>query len=260
MVSKRRRGIERAYGLLLVIGGSCLLLSYAGCQSIHRLPQASSSAGSTTDLSEETPASEAKALLLSDQSSGAGSATVAVRAGSPDYPKFLQIPIFISDAEIVPNEIELWLGQDVVLDIFNVGSRTQDFGIGRDTAYESGNPVGFEVDFFQGGMLIDGALGAVQLFELTDRSREGDAANYRGVMVLLPTDYARVLVQRQHELWIDNSLGPHTVGTYTLASIEFQVTREMLGEWTFASFAGEGDFYDNGVRGRLVVRSPFPLP
>lgn len=257
-----RRGLKRLAGALLFLGSPGLLLFTAGCQSNDRFSSSPVSGDDPASLPGETPGRRAQPLPPSDHISGLSSGTVADRPGLEDYPRFLQMPIILSDYEIIPNEIEMWLGQDVILDIFNVGSRAQSFAIGRNPRYENGVPVGFGVDFFQGGSFVDSAQGDVRLFQLADSSREGYAGNYRGVMAQLPTFYAQFLSQiRNEQHWrIDNSPGPHPVGTVVNVSIEFQVTREMLGEWTYASFAGEGEFYNKGLRGRLVVKSAFDLP
>lgn len=262
--------MKRTSGFLLLVGGSGLLLFLTGCQSNDRLSPSPLSGRNTTSPPGEFAGREGQPSPHSEKSSGSGSGAVTGPTGSADYARFIQLPIFMSDYEFIPNEIELWLGQDVILDIFNVGSRKQNFTIGRDTVYEDSIPLGFEVDFFQGGdSYIDatGFIGGGPHDELEGPFEPflwgytgGYPGNPQGFMAVLPTGYAQVLVQRQHQWFPDNSLGPHTVGTYTLASIEFRVTREMLGEWTYASFAGEGEFYDKGLRGRLVVRSPFPLP
>lgn len=161
-------------------------------------------------------------------------------------PPIVHVPIFMSDVDASPAEVRLWLGQEVVLDLFNVGSVTHEFAIGRDLVIQNGVPTEFGQDFFQNGALLDSVLWASEI-----RPKEDG----EGFAITLPPRDGQFFFQRQTQLMVDTGMD-----MYGYASLEFQVTREMLGEWQFASFGQSGDLYVKGVRGRLVVVAPFALP
>ena len=70
-------------------------------------------------------------------------------------PKPVEITIEMDEFSFTPNEINLQVGQEVVLYLDNVGSIDHELMIGRDLKLVDGVPVGFEVDFFENaGVLL----------------------------------------------------------------------------------------------------------
>jgi plastocyanin len=126
-----------------------------------------------------------------------------------------------------PERIELKVGQEVTLELVNLGEISHELMIGREVSSMNNRPNGFHVDFFQAANIEPMVMGAAE--PAGGHSAEGHGSDHSGsFMVVLP----------------------HNGDT---ASVTFQVTEDMVGEWELGCFEQDGVHYDVGMKGTLVV-------
>ncbi|MCD6401975.1 MAG: hypothetical protein J7L73_08625 [Anaerolineales bacterium] len=178
-------------------------------------------------------------------------------------PHQVNIPIWIGDGNIEPKEIELFVGQELYLDIYNIGIKSHSFTIGRNVIWKDGRPAGFEIDFLgediaTGSFLIEGGGILLPFFEDEADLRkeaeqegflEGQLADYDKTMLILPQPPWDFLWRRT-KVGVDFSTGSD------MSIRELIITSNMLGEWEYACFSGNGQHYLDGERGKLVVKKP----
>ena len=142
------------------------------------------------------------------------------------------VDITMKEYQFDPDVIELKVGQNVTLNFENQGSLTHEFMAGHGVAMmEDGTPHGYMDDFFA-------SAGAEVTGGIMDEDEMGEMGGMDGMAPMgLMVTVASMTV---------NPDG----GT---ASVSFTVTPEMVGRWEFGCFEDDGDHFDNGMKGTIIV-------
>jgi plastocyanin len=125
-----------------------------------------------------------------------------------------------------PERIEVQVGQEVTLELVNLGLISHELMIGQEVARSNNRPNGFHKDLFETAhvepMIMGGATAG-------GHASDGHGEDHSGsFMVVLPE-------------------------TGDQASMTFTVAEDMIGEWELGCFEQDGVHYDAGMRGTLVV-------
>ncbi|MBG7610134.1 MAG: cupredoxin domain-containing protein [Anaerolineae bacterium] len=149
-------------------------------------------------------------------------------------PEPVSISIELSEYAFSPSQIELQVGQEVTLDIVNVGQLDHEIMFGRDVMMVENRPSGYMMDMFENGnvepmVIMDTGMEMEEEHAEGEDGHEEDEMGHEGFMVFLPP-------------------GDDT------ASISFTVTDDMVGEWEIGCFELNGVHYDAGMVGTLVVK------
>jgi plastocyanin len=125
-----------------------------------------------------------------------------------------------------PERIEVKVGQEVTLELVNLGLISHELMIGQEVARSNNRPSGFHKDLFEIAHVEPAVVGGSTAGE---HSADGHGADHAGnFMVVLPEQ------------------GDEAILT-------FQVTQDMVGEWELGCFEQDGVHYDAGMKGTLVV-------
>lgn len=157
--------------------------------------------------------------------------SMAACAGSPPAPAAQPEPvkytIQMTEYAFSPAEIEVKVGQEVTLDLVNVGQISHELMIGQQVASVNNRPSGFHKDFFETAHVDPVVMGVEEPDQ--GHSSGGHGSDHAGsFMVVLPENSDK-------------------------ASVTFTVTEEMVGEWELGCFEQDGVHYDAGMKGSLVV-------
>jgi len=146
--------------------------------------------------------------------------------------------IEMSESKYTPNNIELEVGQKVTIILKNMGEKDHELMVGRNVVMTDGAPNGFEHDMFEGTepmVMQGGAMGEMAGMEEGDEHKEGEMdmdmghMDHSGFMVLIPNGEKD-------------------------ATISFTVAEDMVGEWEMGCFTDDGQHYEDGMKGTLVVK------
>lgn len=142
------------------------------------------------------------------------------------------LTIEMTESKYTPDNIELKVGQKVTLTLKNMGEKDHELMVGRNVMMMNGVPNGFEHDMFAGMepmVMKGGAMG--DEMEGMDHAEEEmeDDMGHSGFMVLLPNGSEDT-------------------------TVTFTVTEDMVGEWEMGCFEDDGQHYDDGMKGKLVVK------
>lgn len=151
--------------------------------------------------------------------------------GGAATPEPLVMTIEMSEYAFSPEQIEVQVGQDVTLNLVNVGELEHEIMFGRDVMQVDGRPAGYMVDMFEMAdvePMVEMQEGMEMGDEHEEDEAEHDEDDHAGFMVFLPA------------------------GNDT-ATLSFTVTEDMVGEWEIGCFELEGVHYDAGMRGTLIV-------
>lgn len=175
-------------------------------------------------------------------------------------PRHVQIPIWISDGHIEPKLIELYVGQEVILDIYNKGAKNHSFTIGRDVIWKNGRPTGFATGLIEssGSLMTGGSVIMLPFAKEVDPESlksaeemgwlEGQPVGYDKTIFLLHRPWWNFEWKDHYILGPDFSIFPHAyIG-------ELRITAGLLGAWEFACFSENGQHYLDGERGKIIVR------
>ena len=178
-------------------------------------------------------------------------------------PRRVNIPIWIRDGDIEPKEIVLFVGQELYLDIYNIGIKHHSFTIGRNLIWKDGRPAGFETGFLDediatGSFRMEGGGIVLPYFEdeaelqKSDEQEgflDGQLVDYDKTIFILPNPAWDFLWRRNH-VSVDFSTASE------MSIEELIITSKMLGEWEYACFSENGQHYLDGERGRIIVKQP----
>jgi plastocyanin len=123
-----------------------------------------------------------------------------------------------------PAELQVKVGQEVTIELANLGALEHELMIGREMMKDGSRPDGYRQDMFAEAHAEPVVVGGKE--EGTGTSGHGSA--HSGFMVTLPAGSEN-------------------------ASITFTATEDMLGEWEIGCFSQEGVHYEAGMKGKLVV-------
>ncbi|MFO7624530.1 MAG: hypothetical protein R6V73_09265 [Anaerolineales bacterium] len=146
--------------------------------------------------------------------------------GSSDQLEPVSYRIEMTEYAFSPERIEVKVGQEVTLDLVNLGLISHELMIGQEVARSNNRPNGFHKDLFEVAHVEPVVVGGSTVEE---HSADGHGADHSGsFMVVLPEKGDQ-------------------------ASLTFQVTKDMVGEWELGCFEQDGVHYDAGMKGTLVV-------
>ena len=157
--------------------------------------------------------------LLSSACSGSSSA-------SADKPEPVSFTIEMTEYAFSPERIEIRVGQEVTLEMVNLGLISHELMIGQEVSRLNNRPNGYQKDLFEIAqvepVLVGGSTAG-------DHATDGHGSDHSGsFMVVLPEKGDK-------------------------ASLTFVVTEKMVGEWDMGCFEQDGVHYDAGMKGSLVI-------
>jgi plastocyanin len=153
-----------------------------------------------------------------------GIVSLLITACSGQKPEPATLVIEMSEYAYSPETIEVKVGQEVTIELVNVGVLEHELMIGRTVMMMNNRPDGFIQDMF--GMAH---VEPTVVTDVMDAMGAGDhGAGHAGFMVYLPKQGDK-------------------------ATITFTVTRDMVGEWEMGCFEQEGVHYDAGMVGKFIV-------
>jgi plastocyanin len=125
-----------------------------------------------------------------------------------------------------PERIEVKVGQEVTLELVNLGQISHELMVGQEVARTHNRPNGYHKDLFETAHVEPVIMGGATA---GGHGADGHGADHSGsFMVVLPE-------------------------TGDQASMTFTVTEDMVGEWELGCFEQNGVHYDAGMKGTLVV-------
>ena len=146
--------------------------------------------------------------------------------GSTDQLEPVSISIEMTEYAFSPQQIEVKVGQEVTLELVNLGLISHELMIGQEVVRSNNRPSGFQKDLFEIAHVEPVMVGGASAGE---HSSDGNGADHSGsFMVVLPEKGDQ-------------------------ASLTFQVTKDMVGEWELGCFEQDGVHYDAGMKGMLFV-------
>jgi plastocyanin len=170
-------------------------------------------------------------------------------AASPDSSG--ELVIDLSEFAFDPDNIEIEAGQKVTFILNNSGEKEHEFMIGREVRIVDDVPDGFEHDFFEGLDVHHSGGGMIMGLEMDEMAMDEEMAMEEGG----ETDEMAMEEGDEHE---DDEMAHH--GFMVMlpegsddGSISFTVTADKVGEWEIACFEDDGQHYEDGMKGKLVV-------
>ena len=153
----------------------------------------------------------------------AAAGALLVACGGGATPEPVSFTVEMTEYAFNPATIEVNVGQQVTLDLVNLGTLEHEIMFGRDVMMMDNRPAGYQQDMFEvGGVEPQVEMVAGEMGE--HEEEEG----HTGFMVLLPSTNDR-------------------------ATLTFTVTEAMVGEWEMGCFEQEGVHYDAGMVGTFIV-------
>jgi len=137
-------------------------------------------------------------------------------------PEPVSFTIEMSEYAFEPDTIEVKVGQEVTLELVNMGQLPHELMFGRQVMMMANRPNGYQVDMFASA----GVEPEVMMMEGEAHGEEEEG--HAGFMVLLEKSGDK-------------------------ATMTFTVTDDMVGEWEMGCFEQEGVHYEAGMVGKLVV-------
>lgn len=151
----------------------------------------------------------------------AGLLLVACAGATPEPVSFT---VEMTEYAFNPDTIEVSVGQEVTLDLVNLGALEHEIMFGRDVMMMDNRPSGYQQDMFE----VGGVEPHVEMMAGEMSEHEEEEEGHTGFMVLLPETNDR-------------------------ATLTFTVTEGMVGEWEMGCFEQEGVHYDAGMVGTFIV-------
>ena len=161
---------------------------------------------------------------------------------SSSTPGPLEITIEMNEYSYSPENLELQVGQEVILHLINLGSLDHEIMFGREVLSESGTPDGYHMDLFDAAGVVPEVNVEAEPHDDDDKHTEenedegdehaneeqGQEHSHSGFMILVPAGHDE----------------------YTM---KFTVTEEMIGTWEIGCFLDDGIHYTAGMAGTLTV-------
>lgn len=133
-----------------------------------------------------------------------------------------EITVQMSEYTFSPNTIRVKAGEEVTITLENKGEKEHEILIGRQVNMEEGVPGGFETDLFDHDPSLVQASGGEGFHE--GSPEEIDEEGYHV------------------------ELEPGATGT-----LVFTIPASKAGEWEIGCFIDDGQHYDEGMKGQLIV-------
>lgn len=163
-----------------------------------------------------------------------------------------ELTIDLSEFEFNPDNIELQVGQKATFILNNAGEKEHEFMVGRDVMLVDSVPDGFEVDFFEGLEVHHSGGGMIMGLEMEEMEMEeemtmDEESEMEEEMAMDEGDEHDDDEMEHHGFMVMMPEGSEE------GSISFTVTADKVGEWEIACFEDDGQHYDDGMKGKLVV-------
>lgn len=144
--------------------------------------------------------------------------------GMAATPEPVSITIEMDEFTFTPASLDLQVGQRVTLELVNNGALAHEIMFGRQVMNEDNRPAGYMEDMFA----ASGVEPEVNIIEEGDMTTSTEAhEEHEGFMVI--------------------------IGAGGRATMTFDVTEEMAGEWEMGCFEQDGVHYDAGMLGPVTV-------
>lgn len=147
-------------------------------------------------------------------------AVLLVACGSGATLEPVSHTIEMTEYAFTPATLELKVGQQVTLNLVNKGALQHEIMFGREVVKTNNRPAGYQEDMFAAG----GVHPEVTQSAMSDEEVE---EGHTGFMVVLP------------------------IGAQ--ATVTFEVTEGMVGDWEMGCFEQDGVHYDAGMKGPVSV-------
>lgn len=147
-----------------------------------------------------------------------------VACGGGATPEPASFTIEMTEYAFNPATIEVNVGQQVTLDLVNLGALEHEIMFGRDVMMMDNRPSGYQQDMFE----VGGVEPQVEMMAGEMGEEHEEEESHTGFMVLLPATNDR-------------------------ATLTFTVTEAMAGEWEMGCFEQDGVHYDAGMVGTFIV-------
>ena len=147
-------------------------------------------------------------------------AMLLVACGGGGTPEPVSYTIDMAEYTFTPSTLDLKVGQEVTLTLVNKGNLQHEIMFGREVMKTDNRPAGYQEDMFAAGSVHP---------EVTQSAmpEEEIEEGHGGFMVVLP------------------------IGAQ--ATMKFQVTEGMVGDWEMGCFEQDGVHYDAGMKGTVSV-------
>lgn len=143
---------------------------------------------------------------------------VACGGGGTSEP--VSYTVDMAEYTFTPSNLEFKVGQQVALTLINKGSLQHEIMFGREVMKTNNRPAGYQEDMFAaGGVHPEVTQSAMPEEEVEE--------GHSGFMVVLPVE--------------------------AQATVTFNVTEGMVGEWEMGCFEQDGVHYDAGMKGMVSV-------
>ncbi len=180
----------------------------------------------------------------------------------------VELTVELSEFKFTPSKLELRVGQQVTLHLKNVGEKDHELMIGKDVKITNGLPNGFETDFFasiqdsmemsgMGAMFMNGGV-TLAGSDMGDMDMGEGSGEGSGDMAMGDSG------EEHNDGGMDAEHGgdDHTGFMVMLpagdmpaeATLTFTVTEDMIGTWEMGCFQEDGQHYDDGMVGTIVVK------
>lgn len=136
-----------------------------------------------------------------------------------------EVTVTMTEYKFEPDTIRVKAGQEVRITLENKGEKEHEFMVGRDVGMEEGFPDGFHTDFFEG---IE-----------VEAEREGQPIDLMELMESMEMEHHGFMAALE-------------AGDLP-ATLIFTVPEDKAGEWEIGCFEDEGQHYDDGMKGKLIV-------
>lgn len=153
-------------------------------------------------------------------------ASILLAACAKQTPEPVTYTIEMSEYAFSPNTIEATVGQQVTLELVNMGTLEHEIMFGHDLMMMNNRPNGYQTDMFETANVEPQVM--MMQEEMSEMGESAHGADHTGFMVVLPKANDR-------------------------ATLTFTVTKDMQGEWEIGCFSQEGVHYDAGMKGKFVV-------
>jgi uncharacterized cupredoxin-like copper-binding protein len=153
--------------------------------------------------------------------------TILIGACSPKVPEPATLRIEMSEYAFTPEVIEVKAGQQVVLELVNIGVIPHEIMIGKDVNVVEFRPRGFKHDIFEESHVSPVVVGGEGSQVEEHSGAHGNS--HDGFMVMLEKNG-------------------------DTATVSFTASKDMVGEWEIGCFEQDGVHYDAGMKGKFTVK------
>lgn len=148
--------------------------------------------------------------------------TILVSACQKATPEPVHYTIHMTEYAYDPSTIDAKVGQQVTIDLVNDGKISHEILFGRDVRITDGHPDNYNTDMFKAAGVVPTITGS------SEEPPQPGEVPYNGYEV-------------------------HLAKPGDKATISFQVTQDMVGDWEMGCFELDGVHYTSGMKGTFTV-------